>query len=103
MSDFSGLEQSFALSAMPTLQEPLAPLLVPAPAARVRSENVPLEEIDFRPLRAADEIAAIQKLRGEIRLPGAAKADAGFVAREKKETGRGSSARSNGMTSSSAR
>ncbi len=103
MSDFSGLEQSFALSAMTTLQEPLPPLLVPAPAARARRDNVPLGEIDFRPLRAADEIAAIHKLRGEIRLPGSAKADAGFVAREKKETARGSSAPSSGMTSSSGR
>jgi hypothetical protein len=103
MSDFSGLEQSFTLSAMPPLADPLPPVHAPAAPARARTCDVPLHEIEFRALRAADEIGAIQRLRGEIQLPGAAKADPGFIAREKKETGRGWSALSNGMTLSSAR
>jgi hypothetical protein len=102
MSDFSGLERSFVLAAMPPSADPLPPVRVP-PSPRVRSFDVPLREIEFRRLHAADEIGAIQQLRGEIRLPGAAKADPGFVSREKKETARGWSVRSNGMTSSSAR
>lgn len=103
MSDFSGLEQSFTLSAMPPLSDPLPPVHAPAPPPRVRSYEVPLREIEFRALSAADEICAIHKLRDEIALPGAAKADPGFLAREKKETARGWSALSNGMTRSSAR
>lgn len=103
MSDFSGLEQSFTLSAMAPPADPLPPLHAPTPPLRARSFDVPLREIEFRALHAADEIGAIQKLRGEIQLPGAAKADPGFLAREKKETGRGWSVLSNGMTRSSAR
>jgi hypothetical protein len=103
MSDFSGLEQSFALPAMNPVADPLPPIHVPEMRPRTRSFDVPLGEIDFRRLHAADEIVAIQKLRGEIHLPGAAKADPGFMTREKKETARGSSALSNGMTSSSGR
>lgn len=102
MSDFSGLEQTFALAAMPPSADPLPPGHTP-PSTRARSFDVPLREIGFRRLHAADEIGAIQQLRGEIRLPGAAKADPGFLSREKKETGRAWSALSSGMTTSSAR
>ena len=103
MSDFSGLEQSFALPAMNPLADPLPPIHEPRAPSRTRSFDVPLGEIDFRRLLAADEIVAIQKLRGEIHLPGAAKADPGFTTREKKETAKGSSALSSGMTRSSGR
>jgi hypothetical protein len=103
MSDFSGFEQSFALASM-------TPNGVEAPPSRrsaipglfQRSYDVPLEEIAFRRVRAGDEVAAVQKLRAEIQLPGAAVADPGFVAREKKEIGAESSVRSNGGTISSA-
>lgn len=103
MSDFSGLEQSFALPAMSVaeLQMPLDHAgLVPAGE---RSYDVVLDDIDFRPLHAAGEMHAIQKLRAEIQLPGTAMADPGFVSREKKETGRVSSVHSNGKAISSAR
>ena len=73
------------------------------PQARSQSYDVRLDELEFRRLRAADEIEAVQKMRSEIQLPGAAMADPGFRTREKKETGRGLSARSNGVTTSSVR
>lgn len=102
MSDFSGLEQSFALpSIMPQgLDAPACP--PPYAPSRARSHDVPLGEIEYRRLRAADEIESIHKLRSEIQLPGAALTDAGFRSREKKETARELSAVSNGATISSA-
>lgn len=104
MSDLSGMEQSFALPSLTQMGwEALPPAGPEMPPRRPRSFDVQLDEIEFRRLHAADEIGAIQKLRGEIQLPGAALADPGFIAREKKETGKESSARSNGVTSSSAR
>jgi hypothetical protein len=104
MSDFSGFEQSFALpSIMPTGTGPRAPARHYLPRLRERSFEVALEEIEFRRVRAADEIVAVQGLRAEIQLPGAAVADPGFVTREKKETATGWSVSSNGGTTSSAR
>jgi hypothetical protein len=97
VSDFSGMEQSFALPAMPALDSSHAA------ASNARSYEVQLDAIEFRRLHAADEIHAIQKLRTEIQLPGKALADPGFLTREKKETGRGLSVPSNGMTASSGR
>ena len=103
MSDFSGLEQSFALGSItPEVLDAPAGQPVYAPS-RPRTCDVPLGEIEYRRVRAADEIDSIHKLRSEIQLPGAAVADAGFRAREKKETGRELSADSNGATISSAR
>jgi hypothetical protein len=103
MSDFSGLEQSFTLPALsPLLDDGFLPGSLPqSPTLRTRSYDLRLDEIEFRRLHAADEIAAIQKLRAEIQLPGAALADPRFMTREKKETGRGLSAHSNGATISS--
>jgi hypothetical protein len=89
MSDFSGLEQSFALSSA-------APLGLPdedAFAAPISNEVHP-HEVSFRQLRGAHEISRILPLRHEIALPAAALADAGFAAREKKETKSVSSVRS---------
>lgn len=105
MSDFSGLEQSFVLPALAPADGPqsLPSGGIAIPGARSRSYDVQLDDVSFRRLHAADEIHAIQKMRAEIQLPGQAVADPGFVSREKKETGRGSSGRSNGMTISSAR
>lgn len=105
MSDFSGLEQSFVLPAMVPVDvpQPLQSGGVPVPGTRSRSYDVQLDEVSFHRLHAADEIHAIQKMRAEIQLPGQAVADPGFISREKKETARVSSVRSNGMTPSSAR
>ena len=104
MSDFSGLEQSFALSAVtPLLNDAFLPGRVPAPRARTRSYEVRLDEVEFRRVRASDELAAIQRMRAEIQLPGTAVADPRFQTREKKETRRGWSALSNGVTTSSER
>jgi len=104
VSDFSGLEQSFALSAVtPLLDDSFLPGRVPAPRARMRSYEVQLDEVEFRCVQASDELAAIQRMRTEIQLPGTAVADPRFQTREKKETGRGLSALSNGVTTSSGR
>lgn len=99
MSDFSGLEQSFALAAMPPM-----PLLddfsyEPPP---VTTELRP-QDVGFRRLRGAGEIARILHLREEIRLPAAVQADAGFAAREKKEMKSASSVRSCDSVKRSAR
>jgi hypothetical protein len=97
VSDFSGLEQSFVLSALaPMLDEPLAGSAGLAPELE-RSYDVQLADVDFRRLHAADELHAIQQMRAEIQLPGTAVADAAFMTREKKETGRGWSVLSSGM------
>jgi hypothetical protein len=103
VSDFSGMEDSFALPSMASLDSVLPSLRGILPQARSSSYDVRLDEVEFRRLHAADEIEAVQKMRSEIQLPGTAKADPGFRTREKKETGRGSWVRSNGVTTSSAR
>jgi hypothetical protein len=104
MSDFSGFEQAFALPSVPpnVLEVRHAPPQR-LPRSGERAFEVPLDEIEFRRVAAADELAAVQKLRAEIQLPGGAVADPGFVTREKKETGTGWSVHSNGGTASSAR
>ena len=104
MSDFSGLEQSFALSSLGSLADaPAASPSIDVPSKRARSFDVPLDEVEFRRVRSADELHAVHQLRAEIQLPGATRADAGFLAREKKEIGTDGSVRSNGVTTSSAR
>jgi hypothetical protein len=90
MSDFSGLEQSFALSSA----APLALLDDDDYAAPPISDDVQPHEVSFLRLRGAHEIARILHLRNEIALPAAALADASFAAREKKETRSVSSVRS---------
>jgi len=89
MSDFSGLEQSFALPALSS-----AALLDDLSAYAPPSTEVQPHEVNFRRLRGAHEIARILHLRNEIALPASALADAGFQTREKKETRRASSVRS---------
>jgi hypothetical protein len=83
MSDFSSLEQSFALMPagmpMPLVEEPR---FYEAPV----SNDVQPHEVGFRQLRGAHEIARILHLRNEIALPASALGDAGFGTREKKET-----------------
>ena|SRR6188768_55987 len=81
MSDFSGLEQSFALPAMPSMAQ-----LDDLSAYALPATEVQPHEVSFRRLRGAHEIARILHLRNEIALPAAMLADAGFHTREKKET-----------------
>lgn len=78
MSDFSGLEQSFVLPAMPV---PAVDDFVPALPTELQPH-----EVSFRRLRGTREIARVQHLRKQISLPAAALGDAGFASREKKET-----------------
>ena len=99
MSDFSGLEQSFALAAMPPM-----PLLgdfsyAPPPV----TTELQARDVGFRRLRGAHEIARILHLRDEIQLPAAVQADPGFAAREKKEMKSASSVRSCASARRSAR
>ena len=100
MSDFSGMGQPFVLPVMaPAVEIPLSPGRFDAPPPRARSYEVQLDEVQFRRVRGADEMHAIQRLRSEIQLPGTALADPGFALREKKETGKGWSAHSSGAMS----
>jgi hypothetical protein len=92
VSDFSGLEQSFALPALSPEFD------APATQGSARSYDVQLDDVEFRRLHAVDEIHAIQQMRAEIQLPGTAMADAAFMTREKKEIGRAWSVPSSGMT-----
>ena len=75
MSDFSGMEHSFALSSV------TAELPAGLPEARERSYDVKLDEIAFRRLQGGDDLHAIHRLRAEIQLPGKALADPGFATR----------------------
>jgi hypothetical protein len=79
MSDFSGLEQSFALASIP-------PAAVVEDFASPVSTELQPHEVGFRRLRGHREIAGVQHLRQQIALPASAVGDAGFVSREKKET-----------------
>jgi hypothetical protein len=89
MSDFSGLEQSFALPAMPVLP-PFGDFGDEPPV----STEVQPHEVSFRRLRGKREISQILHLREQIQLPASALTDNGFALREKKETRRAWSARS---------
>lgn len=82
MSDLSLLDQSFALPSAAYLPPPFdeVPVLPPA------STDVQADEVNFRHLRTPTEISRVLHLRDEIRLPAAARADAAFATREKKET-----------------
>jgi hypothetical protein len=99
MSDFSGLEQSFALAAMPppALFDEGDGELPPLPT------EVQPHEVGFRRLAGAREIAGILHLRAQIQLPAATLADAGFAAREKKEMNWAWSERSCALARPSAR
>lgn len=88
------------LLSVPMLREPLP--VAPAPRADTRLE-VPLDELTFRHLKTAEEIASILHLRKEIQLVAASGADPAFVAREKKETSRVLSPLSNAAAPSSER
>jgi hypothetical protein len=84
MSDFSGMEQSFALAAL-SPEEGGRELHVPLPASVVRPEISP-DEVWLQQLTTAREIAGIEHLRRQIQLPAAVLADPGFAILEKKET-----------------
>lgn len=76
MSDFSALEQSFALPSA------VLPPIVDAPL----STDIQPYEVGFRRLRGPREIGRVRHLRNQIRLPASAVNDSEFTAREKKET-----------------
>ncbi len=99
MSDFSGLEQSFALPSQPSLAavEECARYEPPPP-----TELQP-HEVGFTQLRGAREIARVLHLRGQIALPASAVDDPGFHTREKKETSPASWALSRATVSTSVR
>lgn len=80
MSDFSGLEQTFALPALS------GALFDDRPPYEPPSLEVQPHEVSFTRLRGTRELARILHLRNEISLPTSVQADAGFALREKKET-----------------
>ena len=100
MSDFSPMEQSFALG--PVSADAGAVMRVPLAETPARGEVSP-QELQLRVLAGPHEIAGIQHLRRQIQLPAGVLADPGFAALEKKETRPVSSPRSSGVTSRSAR
>lgn len=55
-------------------------------AGNPSSGGFDLDELRFRRLQTPAQIASVMHLRREIRLPEATLTDAGFAAREKKET-----------------
>ena len=99
MSDFSGLEQDFALSSQPAmpLSDDYSHYQTPQPT------ELQAHEISFTQLSGARAIARIQHLRQQIALPSSAVDDPGFATREKKETTLDSSALSRATASTSAR
>jgi len=101
MSDFSGMEDSFALPAM-TPEQGAHAIPVPFPHAPARLD-VSADELWLHGLKSPREIADIQHLRRQIQLPAHVLADPGFAVLEKKETNRASSRRFGGVTSLSAR
>lgn len=82
MSDFSELEQSFAIPAMTPMpaMEDFERIGLPV------TDEVKPHEVGFRRLRGQREIAQVLHLRQEIALPVSALGDPGFASREKKET-----------------
>ena len=82
MSDLSSLDQSFALPSASYLPPPFDVV----PVLPEISTDVQAHEVTFRHLRTAGEISRILHLRDEIHLPAAARSDAAFATREKKET-----------------
>lgn len=68
---------------------PASLLAFAAAEADVEREETPVDQLSFRRLRTAADIARIRHLREEIQLPVSAVADPDFQTREKKETSRG--------------
>jgi hypothetical protein len=99
MSDFSGLEQNFALSSQPAmpLADDYASYQAPQPT------ELQAHEVSFTQLSGARAIARILHLRQQIALPTSAVDDPGFATREKKETTLASSVLSFASASTSAR
>jgi hypothetical protein len=100
MSDFSAMEQSFALPAMTPEQGAHA---VPAPFPQVPARlDVAADELWLHGLKSPREMADIMHLRRQIQLPAHVLADPGFAVLEKKETNRASSRPCAGATPPSA-
>jgi hypothetical protein len=82
MSDFSGMEQSFALPGISPVPAVDAYLHSGQPA----STELQPHEVGFRRLRGPREISRVMHLRRAIALPASALEDPQFQSREKKET-----------------
>jgi hypothetical protein len=97
MSDFSGMEQNFALASQPAMRiaEDYTRYEAPPPT------ELQADEVSFTQLSGTRAIARVMHLRQQIALPSAAVADPGFGTREKKETTLGSSALSRALASTS--
>lgn len=65
---------------------PHVPFAAPAPGLAIARQDVPINDLSFRALETAGEIAAIKYLRDELSLPGSVLADPEFQLLEKKET-----------------
>lgn len=84
MSDFSAMEQSFALPAM-TPEQGARGIPAPFPQAPARLD-VSADALWLQGLKTPREIADVMHLRRQIRLPAHVLADPGFAMLEKKET-----------------
>jgi hypothetical protein len=80
MSDFSGMEHSFALASQAAMVDDYARYEPPPPTELLA------HEVGFTQLRGHREIARVLSLRQQIALPSSAVDDPGFHTREKKET-----------------
>jgi hypothetical protein len=98
MSEMNGF-QPRALEPVP-LGAPHAPTLPSGSAPGAR--DLPIDELEIRHLRTAEEIRQVVHLRSEIQLPASTLADPDFHTREKKETRAASSPASAGVDNSSA-
>jgi hypothetical protein len=99
MSDFSGLEQNFALASQPAMRiaEDYTRYEAPPPT------DLQADEVSFTQLSGVREIARVMHLRQQIALPTSAVGDPGFATREKKETTLALSALSRALASTSVR
>ena len=82
---------------VPPVTVPVDTVVTEQPPSR---EDLPLDQITFRRLQSAADIARIAHLREEIQLPATTLADPVFRTREKKEMKSGSSALSSAAASS---
>lgn len=92
LSSFAQPHPGMYAPILPIEPLPIQPAREPAPAPWQDGRlEVPLDELNFRHLQGAEEIAQIVHLRQEIQLPASALADPTFHTREKKKTRRASS------------
>jgi hypothetical protein len=80
-----------------------APLILAQPPHEHGRLELPLEQVTFRQLYSPRQVRQILHLREDFLLPRAVREAPAFIDLEKKETRRGSSARSSAWGASSAR